>query len=473
MNIVDILGVGLREDCYTNLIYHAVLHITEFRENLLKALLGDTCKQDTEDWRFYTRNTVSLEDHHRDIPDLLFVSQTQNKVIVIENKVLAKEGERQTERYASDTFRRAIESHYQLVNADFYYYYLTLEGKPAKSPLFKSITYGEIVSLLPRELHADTNLSLLLEEFRERVREYENWPDPKEEMIALEYLNNTRGFVTQYRNFCRLVDLLGLEEFVVRKDVTSNRGSGFIPVAKFSLPHWIGEEYTEQVDGLSCYDIHIELQWNTNKNHESLSLQLHYQTHPYLTNQKFKQCSQWFQSSFDLGKSALLHKLREREHRLTGFRIRNNFLSLASYTFNSEITIGQLRRQIRRFTSDLAEIIECALHAPIKYSILPQPKEGFYQNIRFVTRTCYIYGKAFASGGDPNDTIVVVSLGADDPSDLDTTASNEFALMEAQDLLTAYGGKADPNTMVASEIHIHGQSELATREYRFVIRGER
>ena len=104
-HIFDILGIGSREDSYTDLIAYAFEHSSEFRQNILTKL-GE---QDYGDWKGWIRPPIPIKSksgRKKDVPDLILFSNKKQKVLLIENKVFSCEGWEQTKRYASDEFKK-------------------------------------------------------------------------------------------------------------------------------------------------------------------------------------------------------------------------------------------------------------------------------------------------------------------------------------------------------------------------------
>ena len=104
----DILGVGDREDCYTNLLAYAFDVNVGFREAFLQLMVGAPTNPDG--WRCRARRPFHVREQ-KTVPDLVVWNATTRHVAVIENKIFAGEGKAQLWRY------RQLENHFRL-NAD-------------------------------------------------------------------------------------------------------------------------------------------------------------------------------------------------------------------------------------------------------------------------------------------------------------------------------------------------------------------
>lgn len=270
-HIFDILGIGSREDSYSDLIAEAFKELKEFRVSLLNAL----SEPYADDWKIQTRVNVPVVipgGRKRDIPDIVFSSANLNKIIVLENKIFSGEGWEQTIRYAEDIFKEKIAQHATigLENPEFSFYYLTLDGSKPASNEFIPIRYDTVIlsALLSSNYSGVKNnkLCFLLEELKERIEEYKNWREPEPDEEVLEYLNNTKRLVNQERTFFIAAQKIFRfdSNAIYEHDygVTANRASSFIPLVAFRKKEWIGSKYVvgHVCNGDTCRNIHYEFQ---------------------------------------------------------------------------------------------------------------------------------------------------------------------------------------------------------------------
>lgn len=355
-HIFDILGIGSREDSYTNLIVYAFKENFEFRRNFL-LLLGE---EDYGDWDFLIRYpilVVSGSGRKKDIPDLILISRKGNKVLLIENKIFSGEGWNQTDRYASDEFRKGLEACIRITGPDFRYFFLTLDGGSPSSTLFRTISYKDILRCIPQDL-SGSKVDILLKELRERLDEYYNWSLPGEGDNVLVYLKSTRRLVDSYRTFRIVVDSffdLGYD-FLKEYYITANRGSCYIPLCLWYKKRWRGGTYPEEKEGERCYDIHFEFQWDTREDRENLTLYLHYHTNPYMTQEDIKRLRDDFVEGYKRMRDEFFNYIYIEAPRY--WKINRTYLRIAYYTFDSDIRFSELKRILGELIGNMTPIID-------------------------------------------------------------------------------------------------------------------
>jgi hypothetical protein len=267
-HIFDILGVGGREDQYTNLIAYAFDKDPDFRANLLNLLLSTP--NNSDDWKTRMRLPVKISSNRvKDQPDLIIYSRSEQKIIVIENKVFSGEGESQTKRYASKEFRESptFKSELGISTPVFFFYYLTLEDEKPSSDDFKRLSYKDIANLILTQVPSQEKLCVLLQEFRERVLEYYSWPPPRDNQEVLTYLNSHVRLISARRAFHAMTSGMPIEHDLEgsKRGNTSVTGKGSEYWCQFFKESWIRNND----------EIHFELVWRAYEN--SLSVELHYE----------------------------------------------------------------------------------------------------------------------------------------------------------------------------------------------------
>ena len=152
-DIFDILGISTREDSFTNLIAEAFNNVKheEFRDAVCSFLSHDEfCINNEEDCNIRTRCVFNIEkgkttgDRSKILPDMLLISKSQNKVVILESKIFSEEGYKQTAAYSSDIFLVELD---EMLNREYdmlgtiqkEFYYLTLMGDSPCSERFKTL----------------------------------------------------------------------------------------------------------------------------------------------------------------------------------------------------------------------------------------------------------------------------------------------------------------------------------------------
>jgi len=357
-HIFDILGVGSREDSYTDLLGHAFNENSTFKKNFL-SLLGE---KDDNDWEYEIRPNIPIKSESgrkKDIPDLILYNKKTKVVLLIENKIFSDEGWNQTERYASEEFKDSIEEYLDLQKPHFKFFYLTLDGTKPSSKEFQILTYKDISNAIPTSL-GNTKLDILLKELKERIDEYYNWPKPKDDYEVLEYLKNTQRLVNPFRTFQILANnLIEPDTFLTEFGITANRGSGYIPICLWYKKTW--KSNPEEKDGGKCYNIHFEFQWDTKYN--SLRLYLHYETNPYMTQKEFKTLDEDFQKEYKKSRDDFFYYVKEKKPK--SWKIKKTYLGIAYYPFDDKkdnddkgIEFGEMKKIFQELFGNMTPIID-------------------------------------------------------------------------------------------------------------------
>ena len=296
----EILGIGGREDSYTDLLVRGLNEIPDFMENLINNLPGNKGFKYEGDWKAISRIGVTIQKpagRSKDTPDMVLYSQTANSLIIIENKVFSGEGWKQTERYSDNEFFQKLLERLQsdpfcvnLNNSKLGFYYLTLDGTKASCDKFEVLRYRDIIKAIPLNLSSqlpNSRTGVLLKEFHDRVSHYENWkkniPDPTVQIE--DYLTNTAGFVTQtdiFNNICTNMNI----NLTPSWGCTANQGCGSIPYFTWRKEVWENISFATSQNTKYKLDIHFELQWNSCTKH--IVLYLHSHTNPYITEKDFE-----------------------------------------------------------------------------------------------------------------------------------------------------------------------------------------
>jgi len=371
-HIFEMLGIGSREDSYTNLIHCAFIHNSKFQEKLLERLSDLNPFENHphfDDWKSIIQPTVAIKSdtgRKKDIPDMVIFSQKAQLILLIENKTFSGEGWEQTKRYSDQNFKYSLLEYFKTKgiifnNPGFKFYFLTLDGKNPVSDKFTPIKYEDIIKCIP-EIYENSKLDILLSEFKERVNKYINQPKPDNEVIVKDYLHKTKWLVNSFRTFSVMTEnlLSGKNLSRVECSVTGHKGSGYIPLCIWQKPDlWKGKKFTKEnseiIEGKKCYDIHFELQWDTRENNESITLYLHYSTNPYMTNNVFKKLKEKFKNSYNNNRDEFYNFVKKNNPPL--WNISKTYLRIAFYKFDNDIKYGDLKETINALISSMTPII--------------------------------------------------------------------------------------------------------------------
>lgn len=353
----DLLGVSRREDSYTTLVGRAFMCDAGFRSALLR-VLGSSATT-SADWACRLRVGVTAEADAKSVPDIVIFSRDAREMLIIEAKIDAGEGDRQTERYTDPDTRAKLCARLLGLDAPTTHqrgFFLTLDGAAPRSSWFNRLKWTAVAEAAEASTHPGT-LGVLLRELAARVRQHDAWPAPGTMTPVLRYLRRRPGLVNEAAVFRRLLEesWMEAEGFKAHFGSTANPGCGNIPLCKWSKRTW--ERYKSASDpGLS---IHFELQWNTAS--DDLDLYLHCETHPYLTKADMKEQH----GSAALARHAwiqddLFTKLEQQRKRIeaAGWRFRRGYNMLAGYKFPRFIRAGDFRARHRDLVGIMATAID-------------------------------------------------------------------------------------------------------------------
>lgn len=351
-DVFDILGIGSREDSYTDLLAVA-FQVPQMKDAILRSF-GE---ENHIAWKLKTRYPVQISKpggRKKDVPDMVFFNPELRKTIIVENKVFSGEGWEQTKHYSSNEFRERLEKRLGFPIEDYKFFYLTLDGTPPSSEDFTPIKFYEIIETMPDKIDHH-RFDMLLEDFRERIRRYEQWESPSSDSIVIDYLNRTDGFVNYRRTMTKLCEgLLDSNEFERWTFETQNPGYGSIPLSLWRKPHWISE-HADKVSGDRCFNIHFEFQWTMKEDDKKLKYYLHYEMNPYQPRKKISQ-NQEFIDKFITQRDSFYEHLKTSGIR--EWKLHKHWLQMASYDFDLEIRYGRLKNEIRSLSSQMSEVVD-------------------------------------------------------------------------------------------------------------------
>lgn len=359
-HIFDILGIGGREDSYTDLIAYSFETSPEFKKNILTIL----SVPDYGDWIVKTRLPVAIKSNigrKKDVPDMLLISKKGSSIILIENKIFSGEGWEQTRRYASEEFKSSliqylnengmIDSHEPHMN----YFYFTLDSDKPASSTFKILNYFSISEYIPDNL-GNSKRDILLYELKERVDEYYNWKPPRNEDIIIDYLNKAKRLVTPLKAFHTMVEHMGIDNSFTKDYYrTGNRGSSYIPAGQwYKNPQWRGTNCKNVNNGHTCFEINIDFQWDIR--YDSFDLYLEYTTCPYQTRKELETYDETFLKEYGQRRDLFYEHVNNSD---TGkWVMKKTPLRIAKFNFDKNITFGELKQNIIDLTSTATEIVD-------------------------------------------------------------------------------------------------------------------
>jgi hypothetical protein len=364
-NILTILGIQSREDAITNLLAHCFNSIQEFQPVFLRSVCG--CEPvAAEQWHAFTRLTLSDSG----IPDLVLNGRRsdRNRIIVIENKLKADEGDDQTVRYSSEGATRFLLQRFAAAETPAYVF-LTLfpDQQPRAGAFWRMATYRDL-------LHGARSTSLppsctgtrLLSDWLELVADFYSFETTDPDDLLLERLqadNGLEGNFLYFTSFVRGLHLppgLDLEDWF-RSSQTGRRYFG----AVISKPDWHPEEMVPtpsggwHIDATKHYNIHIEPQFNVLAG--VLSLYIHYEINPYRPNHWFvENVSANERQAYLDARQRFVSSLEKRRPANLAIGGGCNQIAKATYDFTGASTAAAAR-EVERLIESASAAIDCAL----------------------------------------------------------------------------------------------------------------
>lgn len=279
-NSLRILGVEDKEDVISNLLCHCINQSPGFASALLSSLVG--CDGSAyEEVCAYARKRLGDSG----VPDIMikaFVGGDVADVIVVENKLMAREGADQTERYASAKTRTHL---HNVLNPlpppgdirEWHFVFLTLfpDQKP-QCDVFSHATYQALLPAL-RGFSCESVpvLERLLGDFVEILTcFYEDTHLHSSDLVATR-LSTSRGLDANYLSFRQLLSSLRYPADLRPESFAKENWKGRKPfICIISKPGWRGKTQS----GLP-YIIHVEPQFDCLR--KAFKVYLHFEFEPY------------------------------------------------------------------------------------------------------------------------------------------------------------------------------------------------
>jgi len=279
-NIFKILKIADKEDVISNLLVHALNKVPSFRSDFLELILYDW-KDQYINFNAYTRTLIP----ETGVPDIVIdIEQKKEKhfLIIIENKLKAKEGTDQTKKYSSQEVINKLKNKFEIdkVNKDYVFLTLFPDQEPA-SDRFKKITYEDLLKI---EYKTNSVIEKLLSDFFKIVQEFYKCKNINSKDNIYKKLSSVLELDGGYLYFKSLIKSLDLDKSLnVEGFFRMNRSGRKIYGARISKPVWhpskMDLENPKKFEPKKDYNIHFEPQYNVLNG--KLNLYLHYEVNPY------------------------------------------------------------------------------------------------------------------------------------------------------------------------------------------------
>lgn len=309
-DIFDILGIGGREDSYTDLIHSIFDMSDEFKKNILNRFFED--RGDIKDLDIKIRSCYFTPEGKRKkiIPDIILYNE--NKLVIIEVKVFSGEGEDQLASYSAGV--KIIKEQLKLkdeIGVDKYY--LTLDRQNNLPGEFTSMTWKDFADLIPETIDNKfisncQAINMCIKDLKKRVEDYDKYS------IGDVNIGDNRKFKDIYKwhhfvSYEKILKQIFKNEFENRQYVwgiwegwESGENCYTASVQVYCDKSWITDTKIEfesneendkitnkdSISAVNNYDIHYEIKIIDNDYKVTVEFRIDYHTNPYLTNNEIK-----------------------------------------------------------------------------------------------------------------------------------------------------------------------------------------
>lgn len=358
-NIFKILNIANKEDVVSNLLAHSLNNIPLFR-NSFGELILDVCNSNYKEFEAYTRTNIPKIG----VPDIVITFKQNEKqyLVILENKLKAKEGADQTQKYASEKMLNELKDKLNIINPKVKYVFLTLF--PDQEPInvqFEKITYQD---LLDNRFKGKTTIENLLNDFIEILDNFYDCSKitPNDDIFEkLSSVSELDGGYLYFQSFLKELSLnntLNIEKFF-RDSKSGRKYYG----ARISKPKWhpskLDLNNPETFIPNKHFNIHFEPQYNVLKG--KFTLYLHYETNPYKPKKWVDKNipKQKYDKYWELRKS-VKNKLKNKNIKEIKISGRTNQIAKATINFknkNAKEIISKLEKLINKVSVSIDDIL--------------------------------------------------------------------------------------------------------------------
>ena len=190
--IFDILGIRARTQCYTHLLDYAFQSSEAFQTEVLLQLK----EKNFSDWQSKTHFTIDIRMDNmlaKAKLDWVLYNRQCQRIYVLENKFQNRPRPEQLNIFSSREFRQKLIRALGMDQASLRFVFISLYENSSREEWFRSISYQQLMDCYPNKWK-DPNLSLLMSELQEWVKQPMSGPAPRDmEEEQMEPLNRN-GF---------------------------------------------------------------------------------------------------------------------------------------------------------------------------------------------------------------------------------------------------------------------------------------
>ncbi|MGG3739184.1 hypothetical protein [Aeribacillus pallidus] len=364
INLVKALGITYKEDIISNMIVALIKHSRSFRESFLSKLIN---LQQPSDFsvRIYTRILTSVG-----IPDIVSVIENEREcyLLIIENKLKADEGYKQTLRYASKEciteLKKILGLSDRKVEEKFIFLTLVPESIPTSS-LFINISYEDLINNIPSPTE-DVGLKMLYEDLSDVLLEfYKDLDITDNDLILEKFTEKTEPERLKVRFRKLMNSISNLPNGLSRSPIDEVVGTGRINyIVQFSKKSWKGKiaQKTEEGKYLlneDTFDIHVEFTFDAFN--RSFTLPLHYETRPYLPKRKIANHSEGSEKYLyqrEIVKRMIHEKIKSLNDQSIKCYNGSNQIANTKIVLNENTTVKEFKEQLLLNLRKISEFVD-------------------------------------------------------------------------------------------------------------------
>ncbi|WP_409271513.1 PD-(D/E)XK nuclease family protein [Neobacillus sp. SCS-31] len=354
MNIIRLLNSFYREDVITDMIAYMINEDPGFAEWFTGTLCGQ--EQRYSKIKAYTRIGLGKGIG---TPDLII--ESDEYILVIENKLGALEGTDQTNRYASEEGKMRLRSAFKKPETvPIHFYFLTLDPfTPATNPDFKKLDYKKFVGVDWGSIIQDTDAVKIMSDYSALLKEFYN---PLQNAALSDSIAETTRELDVLQRKLIWIHMLQQAELPAGMEMTFGEAGGFgrnAAVFLFSKKEWRQERFNGKVLMAQSMNLHFELAINLLAGNTGTDFSVHYEPHPYKPKKDYERVAGYKDyENLRKERARAFHELINQLDRKTKYRLRNGSNSILKINLGKTETFRDIIDEIVGAIGELSPLLE-------------------------------------------------------------------------------------------------------------------
>ena len=362
-NVLSILGIAQNEDAVTNLLANLIEDVAAFRVAFLREFLGiDEFELD--------RPKVRKKIGKSGIPDLILCASDGSRAVVLENKLKADEGFKQTEKYASKVGRDELREILGLTTEAIEFFYLSLlDHQAPRDPAFKVLKYERLIPLLvSASTSAGKPHSRLMADFASILESFYDrrnldWEARFNDALTEDHESDPLdgsffAFRCLFEEISHDYDLEFKEAWIGNDRGRPTYG------CQLSKIEWCRQEAPSPTEFEPREHFYVHFEPKFHRITRTLDVPIHFETMPYMTKATFEnsvsaaRVQAWRELAGDFRSALISSRISE----ISGFSPRRGRLQTCKFDIQTEgRTVRQVRDQISSIIKEATPMIDATL----------------------------------------------------------------------------------------------------------------